>query len=49
VARYSASAFFLNLRQPMPARRKAHLLARNQWIKLSGPAPCCGYPGEPGC
>ncbi len=45
----SARSFFTNLKQPMPLRRKAWLVARNNWIKLSKRQSCCGHPGEPGC
>jgi hypothetical protein len=49
MTKYSPGAFFLNLRQPMPLRRKVRLTVRNEWTKFSTLAPCCGHPGEPGC
>lgn len=45
----SLRAFFSNLATPMPLRRKAYLLLRNNFIKLSKGRNCCGHPGEPGC
>jgi hypothetical protein len=43
------SAFFTNLRAPMPLHRKLRLLFRNNYIKISKGRSCCGHPGEPGC
>jgi hypothetical protein len=47
--RPSISSFFTNLQAPMPWRRKARLLVRNNWIKLRNRTSCCGHYGEPGC
>lgn len=47
--RPSASAFWRNLRKPMPLATKLRLVARNEWIKLSRLQQCCGHAGEPGC
>lgn len=47
--RLSARSFFSNLAVPMPIGRKARLLLRNNWTKLSKGQTCCGHPGEPGC
>jgi hypothetical protein len=47
--RPSARAFLTNLSGPGPWPAKLRLLLRNNWLKLSRMAGCCGHPGEPGC
>jgi hypothetical protein len=47
VSRGTSSAFWENLRQPMPLGRKLRLFIANR-MKFP-PPPCCGHPGEPGC
>jgi hypothetical protein len=49
VRRPSLSAFWTNMRVPMPWPRKLRLLLRNNWLKIRTGSNCCGYPGEPGC
>lgn len=45
----SSSAFWINLRVPMPLAKKIRLTVRNMGIKIAKRQDCCGHPGEPGC
>lgn len=41
------NAFWANLRQDMPLRKKLASFIKNR-VRVP-PPPCCGHPGEPGC
>ena len=47
MSRRTRSAFWDNLRQPMPLGRKLRRLIAKR-LRFP-PQPCCGHPGEPGC
>ncbi len=45
----SPSAFWRNIRQPMPLGKKMRLIIRNLWRRIALRHNCCDHPGEPGC
>jgi hypothetical protein len=47
--RMSPSAFFQNLRAPMPLGHKLKLVFSNEARRVLRLRSCCGHPGEPGC